>query len=344
MLATFCLIAVAIGIIFFRKSSAKSEPQAEPSTEQASAASESTTPATRQAQQTARPVEAPQRPNQTAPSKPPGAASTPAPASVVQQPQPAHPVTAPVPPAQRVAASGPWADAFRSATNPTQFAAIAQQFAALLPGQISQPEINAARETLDRAAQGELQGVDVGPIFRALEGSSDPGVVQDLVSRLPEWQYYSTIALAELPNGQGIPALVQQLQTLDPSAAEARTFIFQMLAQVAARYPDAANAILDQARSNQLSERMWHRVANGLAGDQYQLTPDTPQGTANPTDLKSYHMEKGNQNFYSLPLAPGPDVPQRISILDQLMNVTSDPTALGFLQSARANANTTLSK
>jgi hypothetical protein len=79
-----------------------------------------------------------------------------------------------------------------------------------------------------------------------------------------------------------------------------------MLAQIAGQYPDASAALLDQARANQISDSAWRKIATGLAGDQYQLgTPPgdvTANGAALP-GLKTYHIQNGNQNFYSLPVA-----------------------------------------
>ena len=236
-----------------------------------------------------------------------------------------------------VSASNPgsrWSDAFLSATNSEQFAAVAQQFAALSANQIGPEEIAAAREILNRVASSELQGGDVGPIFRALQHSSDPNLISEFVSRIPQWQYYATFALSEMPNAQGIPALVQQLQLPDSQTGESRYFILEILAQDAAGNPDAANAILDQARSNRLTKGMWQRVALGLGGDQYIMTaPVTPS-----PNLKTYHMAAGNQNFFSLPLSPADgQLPQRLSLVEQLLNLTTDPTVASFLLNARDN-------
>ena len=227
-----------------------------------------------------------------------------------------------------------WSDTFRLATNSEQFAAVAQQFAALAPDQIGPQEIAAAREVLNRVTSGELQGVDVRPIFTALAHSSDPNLISEFISRIPQWQYYATFALSEMANAQGIPALIQQLQLPDSQTGDARYFILEILAQAAAGNADAANAILEQARSNRLTKGMWQRIALGLAGDQYSMTaPANP-----PASLKSYHMTAGNQNFFSLPLSPAdPQLPQRVSLVEQLLNLTTDPTVAGLLLNAREN-------
>ena len=75
----------------------------------------------------------------------------------------------------------------------------------------------------------------------------------------------------------------------------------------------------------------------GLAGDQYQL--GTPPGDAaslalTTPGLKTYHIQSGNQNFYSLPV--GADVlEQRLTLINQLLGSTSNPAAQAALQAAR---------
>src|SRR5207253_2155146 len=89
------------------------------------------------------------------------------------------------------------------------------------------------------------------------------------------WRYYGAISLAGLPAGEGVPGLIHQAQ--DPAASH--DFPLQMLAQVAPQSPDARNALIEQARLNQISDSTWRKIAAALAGEQYQLgtpAPDTP--------------------------------------------------------------------
>src|SRR5207237_691681 len=103
------------------------------------------------------------------------------------------------------------------------------------------------------------------------------------------------------------------------------SFALQMLAQMAPQYPDAAAALVEQAKQGQIPDRAWSKIVEGLAGDQYQLgKPPTDVVNPNlpPVGLKTYHIASGNQNFYSLPFnAIGtPDqATQRRELLDQLM-------------------------
>jgi len=74
-----------------------------------------------------------------------------------------------------------------------------------------------------------------------------------------------------------------------------------------------------------------------LAGDQYQL--GTPPGDAMGSGsalpgLKTYHIQSGNQNFYSLPVGEA-QTEQRLTLINQLLSATSSPAAQAALQAAR---------
>ena len=51
--------------------------------------------------------------------------------------------------------------------------------------------------------------VNVGPLFEVLHKYGDDRVVADLQQATGEWRYYPKIALANLPDGAGIPAPVK---------------------------------------------------------------------------------------------------------------------------------------
>jgi len=93
--------------------------------------------------------------------------------------------------------------------------------------------------------------------------------------------------------------------------------------------------------SNQISDSAWRKIATGLSGDQYQIgmPPELSALTSPLPGLKTYHIESGNQNFYSLPLnanLPDDQISQRLALIDQLLASTSSPAAVEALQNARA--------
>jgi hypothetical protein len=110
---------------------------------------------------------------------------------------------------------------------------------------------------------------------------------------------------------------------------------------MATEYPDAGAALLEQARRNQIPDSAWRKIAAGLSGDQYQIGMPPELGALNPAPpgLKTYHIEAGNQNFYSLPLnanLTSDQISQRLALIDQLLASASSPAAVEALQNARA--------
>src|SRR5207249_11168215 len=149
--------------------------------------------------------------------------------------------------------------------------------------------------------------------------------------------YYATMALAGLPGGEGVPSLIRQAQ----DASGKGILAIQMLAQMAAEYPDAGAALVEQARRNQIPDSAWRKIAAGLTGDQYQIgmPPELSAPTPTMPGLKTYHIESGNQNFYSLPLdpnLPNDQISQRVALIDQLLAIASSPAAKEALKNARA--------
>jgi hypothetical protein len=233
----------------------------------------------------------------------------------------------------------------QTTTLPSEIAQIAQYLEQQAPGQYRQETLNAVNEVLAMSSKGELPGLDVGALFKVLQSYGD-GATASAIGRLEApWKYYATMSLAGLQGGEGVPVLIGELR--DASAGGKRDFAYQMLAQVACQYPEAGTALLEQARANQIPDVTWRKLATGLAGDQYQIgAPPSAGGPDTPplSGLKTYHVESGNQNFYSLPLAPDGQVQQRLALIDQLLSATGNPVAVTALQSARVTLSNLLPK
>ena len=188
------------------------------------------------------------------------------------------------------------------------------------------------------ASNGQLPAAwDVGALFKTLQTYGDASTASALEQLQGPYKYYSTLALAGLPDGGGVASLVRQTQ--DASGGSRRDFAYQMLAQVATQYQDAGAALVEQAKANQISDAAWAKIAMGLAGDQYQIGEAPPGDGANPAlipGLKTFHIGANNQNFYSLPLTGNAQIQQRLALLDQLLGAASSPGAQAALQSARS--------
>ena len=226
----------------------------------------------------------------------------------------------------------------QATTQPAEVFQLAQMLEQQSPGQYRQQIADSANQLLSMAGSGQLSSNwDVGPLFKVLQQYGDTSALTSLEQNQSQWKYYAAIALAGLPDGQGIAALNRQAQQTEGGAS--RDFALQLLAQDAVQYPDAASALLEQARANQIPDRAWAKIAAQLVGEQIQIgvPPQSADGSTSPmAGLKSFHIANGNQNFYSVPGPPDGLAGQRLAFLDQLAGATGSPVALAALQSARA--------
>jgi hypothetical protein len=232
------------------------------------------------------------------------------------------------------------AQTLQASTLPSEIAQLAQVLDQQAPGQYRQQTVSAVNEVLGMASKGQLPSDwDVGTLFKVLETYGDASTASTLQQMQGSWRYYATMTMAGLQNGEGVPGLIHEVQDASPGGRQ--DFALQMLAQVAAQYPDAGAALVQQASSGQIPDGAWSRIVMGLAGDQYQLgqPPGTGPNGEIPPGVKTYHIGVGNQNFYSTPLASDAQVQQRLSLIEQLLGATSNPAAVSALQSARATLN-----
>ncbi len=151
--------------------------------------------------------------------------------------------------------------------------------------------------------------------------------------------YYGPISLAQLPDGAGIPSLIQMAQD-SKTGSSTRDAAIQMLAQVSGQSPEAGAALVEQARANGISEFAWRITAPVLAGDQVGFLNsafDDRQGLPQVAGLRTTSTSD-NQNLFSAPAEVTPaEVVQRTALIDQLLAAVSDPTARDLLQQSRAS-------
>ena len=232
----------------------------------------------------------------------------------------------------------------QSTTLPTEIALLAKYLDQQSPEQYRSQAMAAAREVMAMAAQGQLPKWDMGPLFQMYQSFGGATSATELESQLSQWKYYANMGLAGLPDGQGVPYLIRQLQEApEPGKSD---FPAQMLAQMAGQSPEAGAALLEQAALGTIPDSVWRKIAAGLAGEQFQIGMPSP-GSGAPTavgvgGIKTYHIEAGNQNFSSLRAVLTPEqVAQRRQLIDQLLAVTKSPAAIQALQSAQASLSAT---
>jgi hypothetical protein len=229
----------------------------------------------------------------------------------------------------------------QTTSDPREIGLLSQYLEKQAPEQYRQETIMAAREALAMAVDGKLEGRDVAPLFEVLQKFGGSAAVSDLEQATSPWKYYATLALAQLPDGAGIPALIQMAREPEAGAKGTLVVALEMLAQVAPQFPEARTALIEQTRQNKIPPNLWPYVAASLAGDIYQYRDSVfgnTSGTQPAHELKTIHITVGNQNLYS---AASPDnsdparITQQVSLIDELLAATSDPNAANLLQQSR---------
>ncbi|HEY3861089.1 MAG TPA: hypothetical protein VGO59_04310 [Verrucomicrobiae bacterium] len=225
----------------------------------------------------------------------------------------------------------------QSSIYPTDVPALAKALDGQSPGQYSQAILDAVRQQLNLGAMDQLGGANVLPLFQALASQAANGasVSADLAQYAEKWPYYSSIALAAMPDGAGVPTLIQITQGAIPGSPAAAA---QALAELAPQNPQALSTLMDMAKGGQLSDSILSQMAPYLGGRELELGP--PQNAAAGGYL-TFHMANGNQDFSAFDggstLTPQ-QITQRISIIDQLLqNVPpTDGAAVDALNEQRA--------
>jgi len=226
--------------------------------------------------------------------------------------------------------------ALQISADPREIALLAGNLDRLAPEMHRQDAVHAAREVLAMAENGRLSKADVAPLFEVLYHYGGSEVVPDLERACGTWAYYSAVALAKLPDGAGIPSLIQIAEQNGP----ARTMALQQLAQLSADHESAGAAFANQIQSGRIAEQAWPFLVSALAGNEcfFENTGFAgPEGSAPPGNVSAAHVRSGNQTFYSA-FKPGSlsqdKINQRLQFLEQLRAVTDQPAARQALQQA----------
>lgn len=226
--------------------------------------------------------------------------------------------------------------------SPRELERVAQNLEQQAPEQYRQQAVGAARAALAAAAaSGKADGEDVGPLFRVIQQYGGPDAVADLTKLSERWKYYGTIALANMPDGAGIPALMQMVQDPNNPAKANRNAALQVLAQVAPQSPEAAALLLDQAKASQIPYSTWITIASVLSGHQFQIgvmTPDAAAANPDAANRRSWHLAYGNQSFYStsgVGTLTEEQINQHAALIDQFIAATENPQVKDLLQQSR---------
>jgi hypothetical protein len=235
-------------------------------------------------------------------------------------------------------AAGVLLSTLQSTGDPRDIVALARTLEQVAPEQYRQQIVDASREVLASATTlGSANQTDVALLFQTLGKFGGASAVSDF-QNASGYKYYSAIALSQLPDGAGVPALIQMVQE-NSGAGVKNVAALEALTQSASGNADARAALIQQAKAGAITGYGWASLTAILSGDQIRYV-DSASGTPvekNP-DVRTYHIASGNQNFYTAPPAGGmtaDQIAQQNSLIDELLGATSNPAAVQALQSAR---------
>lgn len=228
--------------------------------------------------------------------------------------------------------------ALQSTTVPGEIGLLARLLDQMAPGEYTDLALAASREALRSATADPNASQDIASLFQILQKNGGPGVADELKSFSNQWRYYSLIALNGLPDGAGVPTLVEMATGPGAQATGYQQLASRLLAEAAPTNPEAQRVLLDQARAGQISN--WNEITAALGGAKLEFASDhAAPGPNNPSArvTQTHHVVAGNQSFRTVQSQiPPAQVAQHVSFIDQLLTVTTDPTARDSLLKTRS--------
>ena len=239
-----------------------------------------------------------------------------------------------------------WAEALNGNLNPMEIEAVSKHLLDLAPDYYQQSIIDAALAAIHSADDGGLNGQNIGPLFKVVQQFNAEEVLTMLEETRPLWWgQYASLALANLPEGKGIPNLVAFTKDSDFSRDLHSRFALKMLAQAAPEYTSAADALIEIVRNNNIPNAQWADIASLVAGlqqfqieDVYINTYSTAENYIAPLSVIRHiaYTPGGNQNLISVRYSPNvyseEQREQSLILIDDLLSETSNPVAIRALE------------
>lgn len=247
-----------------------------------------------------------------------------------------------------VEAESIWFDVLQETNQPLEIATLGRYLEEQSPGAYRKDILKAAQNTFLLVSDDGINGMDTGPIFQVFQDYGDRSLLTDLEqASLLRWGNYASVAMANLPDGIGIPSL-RRIVHDTPSGNLSARFALEMLAHHA-EHPGAQATLIDGVRENQIPDYLWHEFAQIISGA-YQIQMENPhKNTINKSNyegnLRVTSVRKmtsfgsgGGQVLYGLRLSSvnlSPELAaQRLDFVAKLLDETSNPTAIQALEEA----------
>ncbi len=229
----------------------------------------------------------------------------------------------------------------QNSNDPHDLAALARSLDQAAPGQYGPQILDASRQALSVANSDKVNQTEVAALFQILTLYGGANAVADIQGVAGKYQYYSVIALGQLPDGAGIPALIDLVSNTGGGQV-ANVPALMALTQAAGENADARATLLALAQANNISAYGWANLTAILSGGQMQYVDSLSiraMVKADNNEQKVFHIADGNQNFFTAPPAGGMSSEQmtrQAGLINQLLSVTTDTASVQALQTAQA--------
>ena len=167
------------------------------------------------------------------------------------------------------------------------------------------------------AAANQLgTNAELGPAYRIINTYSEAGTAEETAKRDPI-NFSNAVAMANLPDGQGLQSLMQMVQNPNPDAG-GKIVATEMIAQLAGNNAQAFDVLMQLAQNGQISNRVWTRLAPILAGDQYQFQFGPGAGTGS---------DGGTPYTIANNVTTSDQINQRIGLIDRFLGMLEPGSA-----------------
>jgi len=220
---------------------------------------------------------------------------------------------------------------------PAEIAQLAHHLETLSPAQYRQELLDACHAALTQAQKGELKNLDVGSLFQVLAKHGGADAVASLQAAGDTWKSYAAIALGNLPDGAGLPALLELAR--DSSGLTALA-VWPMVAEHAATSDEARNLLLEAVRAGSVPEMAWPELARALGGYDYHINspPATLPANANYDQSQSWSFQQTGEQFIgvvNVARLSAAEINTRIGFIDQINGFNPPEAARAALAAGR---------
>ena len=229
-------------------------------------------------------------------------------------------------------------DVLHTTAVPAEIAQLAQHLDTLAPSQYRQELLDSSRAVLAHAQTGELKDYDVGSLFQVLAKYGGADAVASFQTAGDRWKSYAAIALGNLPDGAGVPALIELARNSSGSTSAAA---WPMVAERAATSDEARNALLDAVRAGTVPESAWPDLARALGGHEYHITapPTTIPANISYNNSFGWHFQDTGEQFMAVvnvASLSAPEINTRLGLIEQLNGLNPPDAARAALAIGRA--------